>query len=98
MSGGEQQMLALGMALMTQPKWLLLDEPSTGLAPVIVRNVLRQLVQVNQAMGMGLVVVEQNVPATLKAVERGVILKGGRLVFDGSAEELTAKPDLWKWF
>ena len=98
MSGGEQQMLALGMALMTQPKWLLLDEPSTGLAPVIVRNVMRQLVQVNQAMGMGLVVVEQNVPATLKAVERGVILKGGRLVFDGSAEELTAKPDLWEWF
>src|SRR5579875_3454674 len=53
MSGGEQQMLALGMALMTQPKWLLLDEPSTGLAPVIVRNVMRRLREVNEALGTG---------------------------------------------
>jgi branched-chain amino acid transport system ATP-binding protein len=98
MSGGEQQMLALGMALMTQPKWLLLDEPSTGLAPVIVRNVMRQLLEVNRTMGTGLVVVEQNVPATLKVVERAVILKSGSVVFDGTAEELTTKPDLWEWF
>ncbi len=98
MSGGEQQMLALGMALMTQPKWLLLDEPSTGLAPVIVRNVMRRLMEVNQAMGTGLVIVEQNVPATLKLVERAVILKSGVVVFDGCAGQLSAKPDLWEWF
>ncbi|MDE2514473.1 MAG: ABC transporter ATP-binding protein [Rhodospirillales bacterium] len=98
MSGGEQQMLALGMALMTQPKWLLLDEPSTGLAPVIVRNVMRQLAEVNASLGTGIIVVEQNVPATLKLVERALILKSGRLVFDGSAEQLAADPDLWKWF
>src|ERR1700751_1796164 len=55
MSGGEQQMLALGMALMTKPKWLLLDEPSTGLAPVIVRNVMRRLAEINAQMGVGLV-------------------------------------------
>ena len=55
MSGGEQQMLALGMALMTRPKWLLLDEPSTGLAPVIVRNVMRRLGEVNERMGVGLI-------------------------------------------
>ncbi|MFX6702110.1 ATP-binding cassette domain-containing protein, partial [Acinetobacter baumannii] len=70
MSGGEQQMPALGMALMTQPKWLLLDEPSTGLAPVIVRNVMAQMRRVNESFGTGLIIVEQNVPATLKLVDR----------------------------
>jgi len=98
MSGGEQQMLALGMALMTQPKWLLLDEPSTGLAPVIVRNVMAQMRKVNEAFGTGLIVVEQNVPATLKLVDRALILKSGQAVFQGAAAELQAKPDLWEWF
>jgi branched-chain amino acid transport system ATP-binding protein len=98
MSGGEQQMLALGMALMTQPKLLLLDEPSTGLAPVIVRNVMRQLKAVNDRLGMALVIVEQNVPATLKIIDRAIILKAGRIVFDGEAGSLAAKPDLWEWF
>jgi len=98
MSGGEQQMLALGMALMTRPKWLLLDEPSTGLAPVIVRNVMRRLGEVNARMGVGLIVVEQNVPATLKLVEQTMILRSGRIVFAGSAQELGGNTDLWKWF
>jgi branched-chain amino acid transport system ATP-binding protein len=98
LSGGEQQMLALGMALMTQPKWLLLDEPSTGLAPVIVRNVMSRLKEINETMGTGLIMVEQNVPATLKVVERAIILKAGRVVFDGSALELSENKDLWKWF
>jgi branched-chain amino acid transport system ATP-binding protein len=98
MSGGEQQMLALGMALMTRPKWLLLDEPSTGLAPVIVRNVMDRLRDVNARFGMGLIVVEQNVPATLKLVDRAVIIKSGAVVFDGPAAELSANTDLWKWF
>jgi branched-chain amino acid transport system ATP-binding protein len=98
MSGGEQQMLALGMALMTKPKWLLLDEPSTGLAPVIVGNVMRRLVDVNKRMGVGLVVVEQNVPATLKVVEQTLILRSGKVVFEGSATDLGANTDLWKWF
>jgi branched-chain amino acid transport system ATP-binding protein len=98
MSGGEQQMLALGMALMTRPKWLLLDEPSTGLAPVIVRNVMRRLAEVNERMGVGLILVEQNVPATLKMVEQTMILRSGRIVFQGSAQELGGNTDLWKWF
>ena len=98
MSGGEQQMLALGMALMTRPKWLLLDEPSTGLAPVIVRNVMRRLGEINERMGVGLIVVEQNVPATLKMVEQTVILRSGQIVFQGSAQELSGNTDLWKWF
>ena len=98
MSGGEQQMLALGMALMTKPKWLLLDEPSTGLAPVIVGNVMRRLADVNARMGVGLILVEQNVPATLKVVERTIILRSGRIAFQGSAAELGDNADLWKWF
>ena len=98
MSGGEQQMLALGMALMTKPKWLLLDEPSTGLAPVIVRNVMRRLADINERTGVGLIVVEQNVPATLKMVEQAVILRSGQIAFLGSAEELSRNTDLWKWF
>jgi branched-chain amino acid transport system ATP-binding protein len=98
MSGGEQQMLALGMALMTRPKWLLLDEPSTGLAPVIVRNVMRRLGEINERMGIGLIVVEQNVPATLKMVEQTIILRSGQIVFQGSAQQLSSNTDLWKWF
>ena len=98
MSGGEQQMLALGMALMTKPKWLLLDEPCTGLAPIIIETVMKRLVEVNQRFGTGLVIVEQNVPATLKVIDRALILKAGRIVFEGSACELEAKKDLWQWF
>jgi branched-chain amino acid transport system ATP-binding protein len=98
MSGGEQQMLALGMALMTQPKWLLLDEPSTGLAPVIVRNVMAQLRKVNEAFGTGLVIVEQNVPATLKTVDCVLILKSSKVVFQGTSDELASHPDMWAWF
>jgi branched-chain amino acid transport system ATP-binding protein len=98
MSGGEQQMLALGMALMTKPKWLLLDEPATGLAPVIVGNVMRRLADINARMGVGLIMVEQNVPATLKVVEQTVILRSGRIVFQGSAAELSDHADLWQWF
>jgi branched-chain amino acid transport system ATP-binding protein len=98
MSGGEQQMLALGMALMTRPRWLLLDEPCTGLAPVIVRDVMDRLREINARFGTGLIVVEQNVPATLKLVDRAVILKSGTVVHDGAAADLSAHQDLWQWF
>ena len=98
LSGGEQQMLALGMALMTQPGILLLDEPMSGLAPVIVENVFASLLRINRDSGTAIVIVEQNVKATLPVVERAVILKAGRLVWDGSSEELAGKQDLWTWF
>jgi branched-chain amino acid transport system ATP-binding protein len=98
LSGGQQQMLALGMALMTNPSIMLLDEPTTGLAPIIANNVLRSLQTINQTKGTAIVIVEQNVSATLKAVDRAVILKSGSVVFQGSAEQLMAEPNLWAWF
>ena len=98
LSGGQQQMLALGMALMTQPRILLLDEPMSGLAPIIVENVLATLQRINQTTKAAIVMVEQNVKATLPAVGRAVILKAGRLVWDGPSEELARKEDLWAWF
>ncbi|HUN69964.1 MAG TPA: ABC transporter ATP-binding protein [Burkholderiales bacterium] len=98
LSGGQQQMLALGMALMTQPRILLLDEPMSGLAPVIVENVMATLRRINETTKAAIVIVEQNVKATLPAVERAVILKAGRLVWDGSSNELARKEDLWTWF
>jgi branched-chain amino acid transport system ATP-binding protein len=97
LSGGQQQILALGMALMTKPSILLLDEPSTGLAPVIVRDVMASLAAINQA-GTTVVIVEQNIPATLRIVSRAIVLKSGRIIFDGPGDELERKADLWELF
>jgi branched-chain amino acid transport system ATP-binding protein len=98
LSGGQQQMLAMGMALMTKPSILLLDEPSTGLAPVIVQGMFRSLLEINRTTGAAIVMVEQNVAATLRMVERAIVLKTGRLIFDGTSAELAAHEDLWSWF
>ena len=97
LSGGQQQILALGMSLMTKPSILLLDEPSTGLAPVIVNDVMSSLAQINRG-GTTVVIVEQNLPATLKLASRAIVLKSGRMVFDGASNELARKEDLWAWF
>jgi branched-chain amino acid transport system ATP-binding protein len=83
---------------MTKPSILLLDEPSTGLAPVIVRDVMDSLVKVNRETSTTVVIVEQNIPATLKIASRALVLKSGRLVFDGASGELARKEDLWAWF
>jgi branched-chain amino acid transport system ATP-binding protein len=98
LSGGQQQMLALGMALMTRPSILLLDEPCTGLAPIVVKGVLQTLRAINERLRTTIVLVEQNVQATLREVERALVLKTGRLIFDGPSAELAAKEDLWEWF
>jgi len=87
LSGGEQQMLALGRALMTLPRLLLLDEPSLGLAPKIVESIFAILTELHRD-GMSLLIVEQNVHAVLELVQRAYILEGGRIVGEGEAKKL----------
>ena len=98
MSGGERQMVALGMALMTQPKMLLLDEPTTGLSPALANIVLETVSRISLSLGLAILIIEQNVPRTLKIADRAIIMKGGRVLSDGSAEALLGKQDLWNWF
>ena len=98
LSGGEQQMLALGMSLMTRPRLLLLDEPTTGLAPIIVKDVLTSIRDINEKEGTTVLIVEQNVQATLKQVNRAIVLKSGRVIFDGASKQLLEEKSLWHLF
>ena len=91
-------MVALGMALMTRPKMLLLDEPTTGLAPSLAGTVLDSVNRISAGLGLAVLVIEQNVPRTLKIADRAIILKGGRVLSDGPAQALLGKQDLWDWF
>ena len=93
LSGGEQQMLAIGRALMSEPRLLLLDEPSLGLAPLLVRGIFQTLRAINQA-GVTIVLVEQNARAALKLAGRGYVLEVGRLVMAGPAAELLHNPQV----
>jgi len=93
LSGGEQQMLAIGRALVARPKLLLLDEPSLGLAPVIVQAIFRTLRQIAQT-GVTILLVEQNARSALKLADRGYVLEVGRMVLEDSAAQLLASPDV----
>ena len=95
MSGGEQQMCAIGRALMSGPKLLLLDEPSAGLAPVVVQSIF-ELVRRICAQGYTVLIVEQNIRQVLKVVSRAYLLDAGRIVQSGSAAELLAAPEIQK--
>ncbi|MGQ0571860.1 MAG: ABC transporter ATP-binding protein [Armatimonadota bacterium] len=88
MSGGEQQMLAIGRALMARPKILLLDEPSLGLAPIAVRHIFDVIRQINAHLEVSVLLVEQNVRAALELAHRAYLLQTGRIVGEGSAEAL----------
>ena len=93
MSGGQQQMLAIGRALMAQPKLLLIDEPSLGLAPLIVEQVFATIKQIH-ASGVSILLIEQNVTKALDLVERAYVLEGGRIVAEGKPAELRAQPHI----
>lgn len=93
LSGGEQQMLAMGRALMTRGRLMLLDEPSMGLAPVLVREIFQTLREIN-AGGTTILLVEQNARQALKLAHRGYVLETGRLTVAGTAEELMGNPSV----
>jgi branched-chain amino acid transport system ATP-binding protein len=96
LSGGEQQMLALGRALMMRPRLLLLDEPSLGLAPLVVREIFRILGDLNENEGLTVLVVEQNAAIALAAAQRAFVLETGRVVVDGTSDELREHPTVRK--
>ena len=87
LSGGEQQMLAIARALMARPRLLLLDEPSMGLAPIVVQDIFRTLRQINR-QGLTIFLVEQNVRQALKIADHGYVLETGRVVLEGSGKDL----------
>ena len=95
LSGGEQQMVAMGRALMARPKLLLMDEPSMGLAPVLVERSFEIIQQVHEA-GVALLVVEQNANVSLSIADRGYVLSTGRIVLEGKASELLEHEGLRK--
>ena len=95
LSGGEQQMVAMGRALMAKPKLLLMDEPSMGLAPILVERSFEIIKQVHEA-GVAVLVVEQNANVSLSIADRGYVLSTGRMVLEGKASELIAHEDLRK--
>ncbi len=94
LSGGEQQMLAIGRALMSRPRLLLLDEPSLGLAPLIVKQIFAVLKDINQREGMTIFLVEQNAFHALKLANRGYVMVNGRITLSGAGEELLAMPEV----
>ena len=93
LSGGEQQMLAIGRALMARPKLMMLDEPSMGLAPLVVKGIFAILRRVRDA-GTTVLLVEQNARSALRIADRGYVLETGRIVLQGTAEELLANRDV----
>jgi branched-chain amino acid transport system ATP-binding protein len=93
LSGGEQQMLALGRALMARPALLMLDEPSIGLAPLVVREILDVIVRL-RGEGATILLVEQNARAALSISDRGYVMETGRIMMEGTAEELSSNHDV----
>ncbi|RJQ24999.1 MAG: ABC transporter ATP-binding protein [Peptococcaceae bacterium] len=97
-SGGEQQMLAIGRALMANPRLMILDEPSLGLSPLLVRELFSIIKVINQERGTTILLVEQNVNAALRIADYGYILEGGRIVLEGDSEKLLKNEDVQEFY
>ena len=94
LSGGEQQMLAIGRALMGRPKMLLLDEPTMGLAPMVIKEILKVISELRKTEGTTVLLVEQNAKAALSIAKRAYVMETGRVVMEGSAAELSRNPEI----
>jgi branched-chain amino acid transport system ATP-binding protein len=94
LSGGEQQMLAIARALMSRPRLLLLDEPSLGLAPLVVKQIFGAIAEINRTQGVTVLLVEQNAYHALRLAHRGYVLQTGRVVLSGTGAELLANPEV----
>ena len=98
LSGGEQQMLAIGRALMAKPRLLMLDEPSLGLAPLLVKEIFGYIKDLNRDQGITVLVIEQNARRALEVADHGYILEQGRIVLEGSAADLSENPDVKEFY
>jgi len=92
MSGGEQQMLAIGRALLSNPKFLMLDEPSLGIAPLLVKSIFERIVEINREQGLTILLVEQNANLALDVSSYGYVLETGKILLEGPSAELKANP------
>lgn len=98
LSGGEQQMMVIGRALMARPRVMLLDEPSLGLAPMLVREIFRIIQQINEESGVSILLVEQNANVALDAASYAYVMETGRVVLDGPAEQLATNADIKEFY
>lgn len=98
LSGGEQRMLSLGMALMTRPKLLLMDEPSLGLAPLLVEHLMEAVRAINERFGTAILLVEQNVKQAFLVAKRAYVMKVGQIILDEKTEALLNREHLWELF
>ena len=98
LSGGEQQMLAIGRALIAQPQLILLDEPSLGLSPKLVEDIFTIIARINAERGTSMLLVEQNATVALAVAHRGYIMENGKIVIDGTAERLASDPDVREFY
>ena len=96
LSGGEQQMLAISRALMSKPKMLLLDEPSLGIAPILVKTIFEKIAEINKTLGVTMLLVEQNAHLALNTADYAYVLETGVIILEGPAKELAANPQIRK--